>query len=301
MGSAMLPDIQGRRLGAYQNAPQPGSQTSNEYGYLSPEAYYAQRFEALSPYMTETGTGNAVPNAAGYGASQYQTQNMQDTKQAFYSDSFYPDPGNATLSGAFLEDDTIWNGTIIPGVLITGINTDLPGDVMARVTENVYDSKSGKKLLVPQGSILIAKYNSSVSFAQERVQIAWTTLIRPDGYQVGLGNMNGVDNQGFSGIHGSVDNHFWQYVKAAGIISAFTILNGEINYSRTAQENQSIQNLIAANQAVMNQLSAEIINRVLNIQPTITVNNGTKINIFCNTAIRLPPVPDYPAAGVYTR
>ena len=146
----------------------------------------------------------------------YNEQNMQDNKQSFYASG-----RNDEATGGFWID-TLWNGSIIPGVLIT---ESIPtfGDIQARVTENIYDSLTGKKLLIPQGSVLIASYNSSVSFAQKRVQIAWNTLIRPDGYQLSLGNMNGVDAEGYSGTQGKVDEHLFQYVKAAGIISAFTI------------------------------------------------------------------------------
>ena len=186
-------------------------------------------------------------------------------------------------------------------MLITGINTDLPGDIQARVTENIYDSLTGTKLLIPQGSILIASYNSSVSFAQERVQIAWNTLIRPDGYQVSLGNMNGVDAQGYSGTKGKVDEHLFQYVKAMGIISAFTLVNGEFAASMKTTQNETAQNLIAANQNVVNQLGAKIIDRTMNIQPTLSVKSGTKINIMLNKNIRLPPIADYPVQSAYKR
>jgi type IV secretion system protein VirB10 len=240
---------------------------------------------------------NALPPPAGMGGStSYETQNMQANKQAFYTEGRGGETG-----GLFIGEDSVWNGTIVPAVLITGINTDLPGDVQARVTTNIFDSLTGKKLLIPQGTVLIASYNSSVSFAQERVQIAWNTLIRPDGYQVELGNMNGVDRRGFSGTRGQINDHLFQYVKAAGIISAFTLLNGEISYNSASANNPALQNLIATNQGVVNQLSAEIINRALDIQPTLTVKNGTQVNVMINKNIRLPPLKDYPVSGTYRR
>jgi type IV secretion system protein VirB10 len=293
-GSSLVPPLQGRLLGMPADGGYTVVPVPSDTGLLSPEAYLQNRLSALG--TAAPGGGAMAGLTGGGGNSSYETQNMQDNKQAFYSD------GRDEVSGSYIAEDTIWNGTIIPAVLITGINTDLPGDVQARVTANIYDSLSGKKLLIPQGSILIASYNSSVSFAQERVQIAWNTLIRPDGYQVSLGNMNAVDRQGFSGAKGQVDEHLFQYLKAAGIVSLFTLLNGEISYNTSAlSNNQSLQNLVAANQGVVNQLSAEVINRALDIQPTIRVKNGTQINVMVNQNIRFPPLKDYAVSGRYVR
>jgi type IV secretion system protein VirB10 len=294
-GSPLIPQVQGRLLGmpaepGYYAAP-PASDTA---GILSPLEYMQDRLAALSGGIDPARPASAASGGSG---NSYERQNMQENKQAFYTGG-----REEAVAGSFIPEDTVWNGTIIPAVLITGINTDLPGDVQARVTNNIYDSLTGKKLLIPQGSILIASYNSSVSFAQERVQIAWNTLIRPDGYQAALGNMNGVDRQGFSGTKGQIDDHIFQYVKAAGIISAFTLLNGEIAFNANAlANNQSLQNMVAANQGVINQLSAEIINRALDIQPTLRVKNGAPINVMINKNIRLPPLKDYPVSSSHVR
>ena len=300
--SALIPTIQGRLMG----------QQSASMGYITPGAaegsyyqsasmggnpmnqaeYTASRLASLGDLVGSGAAGTAQYS----GGASYQEQNMQGNKQSFYSSGREDE-----ATGQFIGTDTLWSGSMIPGVLITGINTDLPGDIQARVTENIYDSLTGRKLLVPQGSILIASYNSSVSFAQSRVQIAWNTLIRPDGYQVSLGNMTGVDAQGYSGTKGKVDEHLFQYVKAAGIISAFTIVNGEFAASMATTTNTTAQNLIAANQNVANQLGANIIERTLNIQPTLTVKSGTKINIMLNKNVYLPPIDPPPVKTAYKR
>jgi type IV secretion system protein VirB10 len=113
-------------------------------------------------------------------------------------------------------------------VLETAVNTDLPGNVLARVSQNVYDSRTGKNLLIPQGSVLVAKYNSSVSYAQHRVQIVWDLLIRPDGYQVELQGMNGVDSEGMSGLPAEFHENWFEYLKAAGIITMFSVANSKM-------------------------------------------------------------------------
>jgi type IV secretion system protein VirB10 len=301
--SAMIPPIQGRLVGqevqggVYSTARQgqnPLAQAASALGLpMGQDQYTASRLSALGGLA---GGGSAGGGSQPDNGMTYQGQNMQDIKQAFYSSGRKDD-----ATGGFIGSDTVWNGTIIPGVLITGINTDLPGDIEARVSENIYDSLTGKELLIPQGSILIAAYNSSVSFAQSRVQIAWNTLIRPDGFQITLGNMNGVDEQGYSGTKGRMDEHLFEYVKAAGIISAFTIANGEFNNTIASTTNPSVQNLVAANQNYITQVGAKIIDRTMNIQPTLTVKSGTKINIMLNKNISLPPVEDHPVTAVYRR
>lgn len=300
--SALIPEIQGRLMGQ-QSAPMgyitPGSAEGSYYQAASMGAtpmnqaeYTASRLASLGN-LVGSGAAGATQNSGGV---SYQEQNMQGNKQSFYSSGREDE-----ATGQFIGNDTLWSGTMIPGVLITGINTDLPGDIQARVTENIYDSLTGGKLLVPQGTLLIASYNSSISFAQSRVQIAWHTLIRPDGYQVSLGNMTGVDAQGYSGTKGKIDEHLFQYAKAAGIISAFTIINGEFANSMATTTNTTAQNLIAANQNVANQLGANIIERTLNIQPTLTKENGMKINIMLNKNVYLPPIDPPPVKTAYKR
>lgn len=216
--------------------------------------------------------------------TSYEIQNMQDNKQAFYREN-----QDSYATGYYVAKDTIWTGSIIPAVLLTGITTDGPGQIKAQVTENVFDSLTGKTLLIPQGTILIAEYNSSISYAQKRVQIAWNTLIRPDGYQLNLGNMNGVDKEGYSGIGGRVSDHFFEYVKAMGVISAFTLINGEFDNQLKKLQNEYAANMLQQNQTVINQLGAKMIDRALDIQPTIFVKNGQQVNIFVNKNISLPP------------
>ena len=209
---------------------------------------------------------------------------MQDNKLRFYEKD-----KSGFVTGQYLPDDSIWIDTVIPAVLLSGISTDLPGQIKAQVTENVYDSKTGTVLLIPQGSILNAEYNSSVSYSQKRVQISWNTLVRPDGYQLNLGNMNGVDTAGFSGVRGWVDDHLFEYLKALGIITAFTAINGEFDNQMKALTNQYAANLLQQNQTVINQLGSKLIDRALDVQPSIFVFSGQKVNVLVNKTITLPP------------
>ncbi|GHV06747.1 hypothetical protein FACS189485_15800 [Spirochaetia bacterium] len=292
--SSLIPELQGALYGGFRASPQVAQQGIS--GTAPTMLALPPSFQSASP-PPNLSEMFAAAMSDGSGGTSYNSQNMQGNKQEFY-------PGNqgnsGTATGHFLEGNTVWNGSIIPAVLITGINTDLPGDIQARVTQNIYDSLTGKKLLIPQGSILLASYNSSVSFAQSRVQIAWNTLIRPDGFQIDLGTMNAVDAEGLAGMKGHYSENLFQYLKAAGIISLFSILNGEISRSGGG-DNARVQEMTLANQNVVNQLGAKMIDRALDIQPTITVKNGTQINIMLNKNVMLPPIDDYPVTTKYAR
>jgi type IV secretion system protein VirB10 len=238
---------------------------------------------------------------AGYGtassADPYRAQNAQDEKQNFYG---APAGFAGNVSGSFIGPSSLWIGTIIPGILVTGINTDLPGGIIARVTQHVYDSQTGALLLIPQGSILVARYNSSVSYAQHRVQIAWDTLIRPDGFLLDLGGMNGVDQKGMAGQEAEYRENWFEYLKAAGIITMFSIANARMTEEAARYANEATAAAVAqSNAGFVNQMGGNIVARAMNIQPTLTVEGGTLINIMLNKNLFLPPVPAPPAPGKY--
>ncbi len=267
----------------YQQVINPFSEnagTQNPYAQfgLPPKEVYQQAVQQFA----------AAQNQNRY--SSYDEANNQSNKQEF---------ANANASnagrGQWNSEFTLFKGTIIPAVLETGINTDLPGVVIARVTRNIYSSLDGKYLLIPSGTRLYASYNSSVTYAQNRVQIAWNTLIRPDGFEFDLGNMIGTDKQGFAGYKGRTDEHLFEYLKAMGIVSLFTIATGEISNSiNTLQSNNTAtsyaDNLIAENRNIVNRLGERIIDRTLDIQPTLIVNQGTVVEIITNTTVSLPPL-----------
>jgi type IV secretion system protein VirB10 len=205
-----------------------------------------------------------------------------------------------TGDGFFIEDNALWIGTIVPGVLVTAINTDLPGNIVARVTENIYDSRTGRILLIPQGTILFARYNSSVSYAQRRVQIAWDTLIRPDGYQLELGGMGAVDRAGMAGQEAVYHENWFEYLKAAGIIAAFSIANARMTEEAARHTSSLVAGGIAqSNAEFVAQIGGGIVSRAMNVQPTLTVDSGTTINILLNRNLMLPPFTDFPVVQRY--
>ena len=237
-----------------------------------------------TPYPVQGAlVSGVVPQVTYTPGEIYRDLNDQKTKLEFSVSKAESAASNvAKPADPELLPFTIFAGTIIPAALQTGINTDLPGDVLATVTENVYDSVSGKNLLIPQGSKLLAKYSSAISFGQNRVQVAWQRLIRPDGVSLQMGNMNGVDPQGASGYAGYVDEHWWEYAKGIGLMLLFSIIDGQIQYSMKEANTQGATDVANSLTAGLDQVGSQYTSNVMNIQPTITVKQGSKVQVFVN-------------------
>jgi type IV secretory pathway VirB10-like protein len=223
------------------------------------------------------------------------TQMTNNDNNTRYSDAGKYNPNNPPrgADAALLGDSCLFPGTIIHAILISRIDTDYPGPIHARVIENVYDSKTGKNLLIPQGTILQGNYSSS-SIGVSKVQIAWESMVvnyQGVAYQVSLGGMAGVDKRGRAGIAGTLDDHYFEWLKAAGIVSLFTILNSEISYQTKNQSNAQIRELMDINQGIINQLGNKLIQRALDIQPTVRVANGTAVSVSVNAVVNLRPFP----------
>ena len=118
-------------------------------------------------------------------------------------------------------------GSIIPAALITGIRSDLPGQILAQVTENVYDSPTGRHLLIPQGSRLVGTYDSQVTFGQSRVLLAWTRLLLPDGRSIVLERLLGADPAGYAGLEDAVD-YYWGNLARAALVSTLLGIGPEL-------------------------------------------------------------------------
>lgn len=269
-------------------------QTPSGYGNntlpYTAESYSQYAQDRMSSLLSQT------QSMSGYGAtSSYQQQNMQSQKQQFQS------AGAGNYSMQWNTEYDLNYGTIIPAALITGINTDLPGLVIAQVTSNVYSSLDGKHLLIPAGTRIFATYNSSVSYGQNRVQVAWDKMIRPDGLEIDLGNFTGVDKKGFAGYRGLVNEHPFEYLKALGLIAAFSMLDTKMDNIQSNQNNLYTQNVLAETYSEINKLGAKIIDRALDIQPTITIPQGTEVKIITNVTMSLPPAAFNPQVEKYVR
>ena len=186
-----------------------------------------------------------------------------------------------------LSDYEIKAGTIIPAALITGLNSDLPGEVIGQVTEHIYDTATGRHLLIPQGAKIFGRYNADVGYGQERAQVIWDRLIMPDGSSVQLEAMVGTDKAGYAGLADQVDHHLGRLIGAV-ILSSFISVGANLA-TDTGDNVVDALGDTAAQQAA--QVGGEIIDRQLNIQPTITVRPGFKLNILVNKDMILESYP----------
>jgi len=180
-------------------------------------------------------------------------------------------------------------GTVIPGILIGGINSDLPGQLLGQVSENVYDTATGSHLLIPQGSKLVGRYDSRITWGQERVLVAWTRIIYPDSSSLDLGGMPGTDEAGYAGMTGDVNNHLWRIFGHAVLLG---FLSAGIQLSQPQQNssgNFSAQSLVAASLGQqMGEVGMALVRRNLMIPPTIEVANGARFQVQCTKDIILP-------------
>lgn len=181
-------------------------------------------------------------------------------------------------------------GTVIPAALLTAINSDLPGEIIAQVTEPVYDHVTGRTVLIPQGARLIGKYDSQVAYGQERALIAWTRLIMPNGNSINIGSMEGADLAGASGLKDQVDGHFWQLAKGIMLSTVFSIGAASAQDASARSSGSFVLNSAGtgvANQA--NQVGSQITARDLHRQPTIRVRAGWPLRVLVSKDMVLAP------------
>jgi type IV secretion system protein VirB10 len=179
-------------------------------------------------------------------------------------------------------------GTVIAAALLTGIDSSLPGEVMASVTEPVYDTVSGRYLLVPQGSRLIGEYDSEVAFGQRRVLLVWTRLIMPDGSSIVLDRLPASDSEGRAGLEDRVDRH-WGRIFAGAAISTLLGVNAEL-VSRNRNDGSIVVATRNSAQDSVNQLGQELTRKNIELQPTLTIRPGFPIRILVNRDLVLREV-----------
>ncbi|CAA6824422.1 MAG: Conjugative transfer protein TrbI [uncultured Sulfurovum sp.] len=182
-------------------------------------------------------------------------------------------------------------GTLIPSVLITEINSELPGPIKAQVSENVFDTATGEHLLIPQGSTLVGAYSSNVQYGQNRVLIAFNRIIFPDGQTLNLDGMNGINQQGAAGFNDQVNNHYFKIFGSALFMGAIT---GGIAVSDNTRTDQFIetnrQKMLGALISELGQVARQMIQKNMNIAPTLEIRAGYRFNIFATKDIILEPL-----------
>jgi len=184
--------------------------------------------------------------------------------------------------------NTLFAGTILPCVLTQGINSDLPGQIGCMISQNVFDTVTGRHLLLPQGTKAIGTYDSRVAYGQDRVLVVWTRLLRPDGSTLSLEGMPGTDLSGYAGLTGHVNNHYFRLL--SGVVLGSLIGAGAQIATGANSENPGFAALAAqgAGQNI-NEAGQQITRKNLNTQPTIEVRPGSRLNIFTTKDLILPP------------
>jgi type IV secretion system protein TrbI len=247
--------------------------------------------------MTTNALAANTSGAAAQGADGTD-QNLQSNKQSFLKQDT---DANIYSSGTLQTPRSpyqVMAGTVISAALVTGINSDLPGQIIATVTENIYDSVAGRYLLVPQGSRLLGQYDSQVAYGQSRVLLVWIRLLLPDGSSIVLDRLSGVDAAGQAGLEDKVNWH-WARIFEGAALSTLIGVGAELaapksnGNSVTAAGRESIQSTIT-------EIGQQITRRNLNIQPTITVRAGFPVRVIVNKDLVLRPFQG-DARNLYTR
>ncbi|WP_333793858.1 TrbI/VirB10 family protein [Hyphomicrobium sp.] len=176
-------------------------------------------------------------------------------------------------------------GAVIPAALITGIRSDLPGQITAQVTEPIYDSPTGRILLVPQGTRIIGQYDNAVQFGQRRVLLVWNRLILPNGRSLVLERQPGADSQGYAGLEDGVDYHWWDLAKAAGLSTLLSV-GAELAVDDDDRLLRAIRN---GGQDTINDAGQQIIRRQLNVAPTLTIRPGFPVRVIVTRDLVLEP------------
>ncbi|RUU26265.1 MULTISPECIES: TrbI/VirB10 family protein [unclassified Mesorhizobium] len=177
-------------------------------------------------------------------------------------------------------------GSVIAASLITGINSDLPGLVVAQVTENVHDTVTGNILLIPQGSRLIGVYDSVVAFGQKRALLVWQRILLPDGSSVEIDNLPASDTAGYAGLEDKVDFHTWQLIKGVALA---TLLGVGTEFSLGENESDLVKAIRESAQQNASRAGQRITEKNLNIQPTIIVRPGWPLRVIVHKDIVLRP------------
>lgn len=243
--------------------------------------------QAVSGSVSSPVPAAAATDLAGLGlAPPPATPTAQDRQLAFLgqtpdkrTDS--PDRVMAPASANVLQA-----GAVIPAALITGIRSDVPGQITAQVTQNVYDSPTGRILLVPQGTRIIGQYDSGIGFGQRRVLLVWNRLIMPEGRSIVLERQPGTNAEGYAGLEDGVDFHWGEMFKAAALS---TLLSVGAEAGTSQNDNSLVQALRSGASNSISQTGQQIVSRQLGIAPTLTVRPGFPVRVMVTRDLVLEP------------
>ncbi|MDR4473879.1 MAG: TrbI/VirB10 family protein [Hyphomonas sp.] len=246
----------------------------------------------LAPEQASTRTSADLLTLAGLKpglveASRISVSNLQDRKAAFVSGEQSTDIYNPHSLETPVSPYQVMAGSLIPAALLTGINSDLPGTIIAQVTQPVYDTISGSVLLIPQGARLLGRYQSEVSFGQDRALIVWDRILFPDGSSL-LISEPGADKTGAAGLSDRTDNHWKKVFAAAGLA---TLLGIGAEFGR--DDESGIERALRRGYGdSVSEAGQRVVDRDLAVQPTIRVRPGWPVRVVVTRDLILRPYPD---------
>lgn len=243
----------------------------------------SQNFGGLQNNLSDgiLNSANNTSNRSGIGSGENDSDfNGQEAKRHFLQQRNYENNYSSSVKMSAISQYELKAGSIIPAIMIGGLNSDLPGQIIAQVSENVYDTKTGKHLLIPQGSRLVGTYDNSVTMGQSRVLVAWNRIIFSDGASLNLDMMPATDQAGYSGFNDRTNNHYGKIFGAALLMSAFSA-GVQISQPQAANgENISNgQTMAGALGQQLGQTGSQVMQRNLRIQPTLQIRSGYRFNI----------------------
>ncbi|MFC7293000.1 TrbI/VirB10 family protein [Hirschia litorea] len=226
---------------------------------------------------------SSMPQAGSALKGQYNS-NLQEEKSAFADAPPRSDIYNRHNLEVPASPYQIMAGTLIPASLVTGINSDLPGTIIAQITQPVYDTATGHHILIPQGARLLGRYQSSVSFGQNRALVIWNRILFPDGHSIII-SAPGADEQGYSGLSDKTDHH-WDRVFAAAGLATLLGIGSELGANDDSDIVRAIRN---GTSDTINQAGQTIVDKQLGIQPTIKIRPGWPLRVIVTQDIILKP------------
>lgn len=234
-------------------------------------------------------TSSPAPQSAPMTATRTSTQGSRNPNEAWLErQQVQSGSGQVIGLDAARSGPVIHQGVIIPAVLLTALNSDLPGQISALVSMDVYDSVRGNSLMIPKGSKLIGQYNSDIRIGQERMMAAFTRIIRPDGSSINLAGMPGTDAIGQAGLQGDVNNHFWKMFSSSFLLAGISWVFDKNSDNTVVVNNSTTQSPTEMTGEILKDISKSILDRNTSIPPTITIEKGQKLNVVVNKDISIP-------------
>ncbi len=276
------------RLQLKQPVSKADSAPQNSTGLSSPSAGIAT-YDPLSAARRAAARAQAL--AAGDAAPPDSGGASQDRKLSFLKQDGPREIYNPHRLEQPVSPYQLLAGSIIPASLLSGLNSDLPGFVIAQVTEQVYDSVTGRHLLIPQGSRLTGRYDSVVAFGQERALVIWQRIIRPDGASIVIDNLPATDTGGYAGLADQIDLHSWKLLKGVALATVLGV-GSSLAFGAGSGDSDIISALREATGQTTNRAGQALVERNLNVQPTITVRPGWPLRVVVHKDLILSPYRD---------